>query len=73
MNHPFATYGNSFISYADAWGGLCSQHLPPPVKTLIIKQLTITIRLIVIFSVTTWHIVCPVRDAFFACKFLNIK
>ena len=72
MNHPFMTYGNSFISYADAWESLLAT-LTPPVKTLIIKQLTVAIRLIVIFSVTTWHIVCPVRDAFFACKFLNIK
>ena len=33
MNHPFATYGNSFISYADAWESLLAT-LTSPCKNI---------------------------------------
>ena len=72
MNRLFATYGNSFISYAMASESLLAILTPPykyPYNQIVSRSNTAQSHILAL----PLGILCPVRNAFFLCKFLNIK
>ena len=66
------TYGNSFISYANASGSLLAMLTPPYNQSYnqIVSRSNAALSHILALPL---GILCPVRNAFFVCKFLNIK
>ena len=72
MNRLFATYGNNFISYANASESLLAM-LTPPYKhsynQIVSRSNTVLSHILAL----PLGILCPVRNAFFVCKFLNNK
>ncbi len=72
MNRLFATYGNSFISYATTSESLLATFTPPckyPYNQIVSRS---NAALSYILALPL-GILCPVRNAFFVCKFLNNK
>ena len=66
------TYGNHIISYATASESLLAM-LTPPYKhsyNQIVSRSNAALSHILALPL---GILCPVRNAFFVCKFLNIK
>lgn len=67
------TYGNSFISNATASESLLAMLTPPPYKhsynQIVSRSNTVLSHILAL----PLGILCPVRSAFFVCKFLNIK
>ena len=64
MNRFFATYGNSFISYADAWESLLAM-LTPPCKNIDYQIISRSYTAQSHILALPLGILCPVCDAFF--------